>query len=593
MIDLTQRKPTVGLTTYPVQINALIDDVQIASSLPVAPFGHKPSTTAGLTWGYYGGQRWISGVLTTVADSTLLLTASVTNYVEYTDAGVVSCNSAGFSADKNPIAEITTGVGAITAVLDRRSQRDPATGRLSKSVAGGVDVTLTAAEARADIIEFTGLLTGGINVILPTRAWCRLFANTTTGAFALTVKTAAGTGKTITQGKRAILYCDATNVLSSFDDGNLIGTSSPFSDATAIVAAAADATRLLKLIAGGIATATTRSAFVADEDSTIGVDWSPKNVSIVCSHSGNAETIALKDRAGNDFSATNPLILKFRNVTAGTGDYTTIPITAAFSITIPSTATLGASNGVLFRIWLVVFNDGGTPRLGVVRVTAGTAPSITIMALKDDDLNSSTLTPANSAQVIYTTGSAVTAKAMRLLGYLEYTLATAGTWVTAPSKIQLFGPGVPMPGAVVQEQCNGTGAFTSTATNMLLNNTTPTNTAGAQVMSQAITPTSSANVLDTTASGMYSREGGTADIAMQVIYQDSSAGLATSGVFVSNSVPANAITHYRAFAGQVTSLTMKIRAGTAAGTMDFNGGAGGQYFNGTSASYVSVKELMG
>jgi hypothetical protein len=43
----------------------------------------------------------------------------------------------------------------------------PIVGRLSKSVAGGSDVTLTAAEARNQILEFTGTLTANINVVMP------------------------------------------------------------------------------------------------------------------------------------------------------------------------------------------------------------------------------------------------------------------------------------------------------------------------------------------------------------------------------------------------------------------------------------------
>lgn len=84
--------------------------------------------------------------------------------------------------------------------------------RLSKSVAGNADVTLTAAEALNGIINFTGALTGNINVIVPTAARRWLFTNNTTGNYTLTVKTAAGTGYALPQGVPATLYCDGTNV---------------------------------------------------------------------------------------------------------------------------------------------------------------------------------------------------------------------------------------------------------------------------------------------------------------------------------------------------------------------------------------------
>lgn len=88
-------------------------------------------------------------------------------------------------------------------------------GRLSKSVAGSSDVTLTTAEARNAILEFTGTLTGNINVIVPTKTKLYAVYNATSGAFTLTVKPSGGTGIAVTQGARTFLYCDGTNVVSA------------------------------------------------------------------------------------------------------------------------------------------------------------------------------------------------------------------------------------------------------------------------------------------------------------------------------------------------------------------------------------------
>jgi len=87
--------------------------------------------------------------------------------------------------------------------------------QLIKSVAGGVDVTLTASEAANKLMQFTGLLTGNINVIVPSTAAVYYAQNNTTGAFSLTVKTAAGTGIAVDQGANDILKCDATNVVGA------------------------------------------------------------------------------------------------------------------------------------------------------------------------------------------------------------------------------------------------------------------------------------------------------------------------------------------------------------------------------------------
>lgn len=106
-----------------------------------------------------------------------------------------------------------TSGGAAAPVFRTIDVADMPHTRLAKSVAGAADVTLTAAEAFNTILEFTGVLTGNINVIVPTTVRQWTIFNATTGAFTLTVKTAAGTGTTVGSGKRCILYSDGTNVV--------------------------------------------------------------------------------------------------------------------------------------------------------------------------------------------------------------------------------------------------------------------------------------------------------------------------------------------------------------------------------------------
>lgn len=93
-------------------------------------------------------------------------------------------------------------------VLDSRAPM------LSKSVAGGANVTLTEIESRYPAIDLTGAITANINVIVTTTPKLLLVKNSTTGAFTVTVKTSAGSGIVVSQGTRALLYCDGTNVVS-------------------------------------------------------------------------------------------------------------------------------------------------------------------------------------------------------------------------------------------------------------------------------------------------------------------------------------------------------------------------------------------
>lgn len=93
---------------------------------------------------------------------------------------------------------------------------------VTKSVAGAVDVTLTQLEQRCSILILTGAITANINVIVDETPWEWFVFNSTTGAFTLTIKTAAGTGKAVTQGRRASLLCDGTNVVGISDFAELV-----------------------------------------------------------------------------------------------------------------------------------------------------------------------------------------------------------------------------------------------------------------------------------------------------------------------------------------------------------------------------------
>lgn len=73
--------------------------------------------------------------------------------------------------------------------------------------------TTVPKEWQYGIIKFTGALTAARNVIVPTNKKEYTIVNATTGGFAVTVKTSAGTGIAVTPGATAILRCDGTNVV--------------------------------------------------------------------------------------------------------------------------------------------------------------------------------------------------------------------------------------------------------------------------------------------------------------------------------------------------------------------------------------------
>lgn len=68
-------------------------------------------------------------------------------------------------------------------------------------------------EARCMFLTVTGTLTAARNLVCPTKSKLYFIINSTTGGYALTLKTAAGTGISIANGDRRMLMCDGTNVI--------------------------------------------------------------------------------------------------------------------------------------------------------------------------------------------------------------------------------------------------------------------------------------------------------------------------------------------------------------------------------------------
>ena len=193
-----------------VTANSLFD-----AGSPAMLFGRRASLCSGLNWYYYGGSMVVDGVLTAIANNAaaLALSASATNYVEATRAGVVSKNTTGFTAGSIPLYTVVTGASTVTSYTDNRAWVQPAhmTSKASVAVTAS-DVTLTQAQAACRYLTTTGVLTGNRNVIVP-NDWEGIVFCSNTGAFTTTFKTSGGSGVVVAQTKRAHLLADGTNVV--------------------------------------------------------------------------------------------------------------------------------------------------------------------------------------------------------------------------------------------------------------------------------------------------------------------------------------------------------------------------------------------
>lgn len=141
--------------------------------------------------------------------------------------------------------------------------------------------------------------------------------------------------------------------------------------------------------------------------------------SISASVASNALTLGLAATA-----------LDFRSATLTDGAPTATSV-GALSLIVPSGATLGTINGVAARLALLVAYNAGAPVLCVVNLAGG-------LRLDETALISPTTISdaADAANVIYSASSVAANSPYRVVGFVDITEATAGTWATGPTLVQ-------------------------------------------------------------------------------------------------------------------------------------------------------------
>lgn len=154
-----------------------------------------------------------------------------------------------------------------------------------------------------------------------------------------------------------------------------------------------------------------------------------RNYSLSCSVGASALTITMNGGDGNALSSTNYATIVFRNSTITSGTPSEVNITSSPTLTISSGSTLGHTSAKLEYIYVYAINNAGT-----IELAASTK-------LFDDMGVVSTTAEgggggADSATVMYST-TLRSNVACRLIGILQSTQATAGTWASAPSTISL------------------------------------------------------------------------------------------------------------------------------------------------------------
>ena len=135
--------------------------------------------------------------------------------------------------------------------------------------------------------------------------------------------------------------------------------------------------------------------------------------------------------AGNDLTITLAATkLDFRSATLNSGAVTTVTSASPISLVIPNGATLGTVSGGGETLAVVAVNNAGTMDVAIVNLSSG-------VDLSETGVISTTAktTGSDSAGVFYA-NSTLSNVAYRLVGFVEITETTAGTWATAPTLVQ-------------------------------------------------------------------------------------------------------------------------------------------------------------
>lgn len=192
---------------------------------------------------------------------------------------------------------------------------------------------------------------------------------------------------------------------------------------------------------GTITIGTTSLTFAIRGNSTV------KQIqSITSSVAGNQLTVGL-----------NPTTLDFRSATLTTGVPNTRTVGSALTLVVPASATLGTVSATQARLALLAIDNAGTVELAIVNLAGG-------VNLDETTLISTTAisAAATSASVVYST-TARTNVPFRVVGFLDITETTAGTWATDATTKQGAGGNViralgPTQSAVRVNTANGYGS---------------------------------------------------------------------------------------------------------------------------------------
>lgn len=210
------------------------------------------------------------------------------------------------------------------------------------------------------------------------------------------------------------------------------------------------------------------NSFIPANDNTNPIDLI--NIGLSASVATNALTISLKTADGNDPSAGSPVYAKFRVPTLTLGTSSVASATGAVSITVPSTGTLGQISTQPEYVYVYLLNNSGSLELAV---------STTNLFSEYTTLTTTALGASPTSRTTLYSSTQRVGVAIRLIGRVLTTQATAGTWASAPSEVAMIGQSIVTPfGAVWYYSPSGYGSSATKIPYFANTNTRNTATGG-------------------------------------------------------------------------------------------------------------------
>ena len=309
----------------------------------------------------------------------------------------------------------------------------------------------------------------------------------------------------------------------------------------------------------------------------------PVNLQINTSVASNQLTVAIKGVNGADPSTGNPVLVGFRPQTGQpNGLNISGALTGALSFTLAATSSMGCTTAVACRLWVTLICQ--TETSGTCNSTGGGSGAILVglsnqstatqvFPLGDERLQTTGAGMAGDiyAGIIQTSVASLSGKAVVIIGYIEATW-TAGTGWAAPTKVQLFGPGVHKPGDVVQLVYAQTASGVSTGASFAASNITA-----------SITPTSVINQIEVSVTGNFEaasaaditaqiRRGASTNVGESFVFGSTTSGTLTNGGLPFDIFDAPATT-------SATSYTLYFNSSTGASVVP--------------AGHIFLREIMG